>query len=125
MFGGAIHGFLGVAIGAFGSHGFEAGSRAAELIAIGSRYQSIHALALLSLAVLPLAARPRRLTGRLFHLGIGLFSGSLYALALAPELARYLGPVTPLGGTALLVAWATLAITAARSGDPALEKTSG
>lgn len=39
-----------------------------------------------------------------------MFSGSIYLLVLAPERFRALGPVTPLGGTALIAGWVALAV---------------
>jgi len=46
----------------------------------------------------------------LFTAGVLLFSGSLYILALGGP--RWLGPVTPLGGVCLLLAWGTLLFAA-------------
>ena len=42
--------------------------------------------------------------------GVVLFSGSLYWLALGGP--RWLGPVTPLGGIALMLGWGLLVIAA-------------
>ena len=42
-----------------------------------------------------------------FGLGILLFSGSLYLLALTGQ--KWLGAITPLGGTAFLAGWLMLA----------------
>ena len=39
--------------------------------------------------------------------GIALFSGSLYAMALTG--IRWLGAITPLGGVAFLIGWLALA----------------
>ena len=50
---------------------------------------------------------------RLWAAGTVLFSGSLYALALGGP--RWLGPVTPLGGAALIAGW-VLAAAAAFAG---------
>jgi uncharacterized membrane protein YgdD (TMEM256/DUF423 family) len=44
--------------------------------------------------------------------GVVVFSGSLYALALSGQ--NWLGAITPLGGLAMMVAWALLAIAAWR-----------
>jgi uncharacterized membrane protein YgdD (TMEM256/DUF423 family) len=48
-------------------------------------------------------------TGNLFLIGILLFSGSLYALTLQPlidfNFARFIGPVTPIGGLCLVAGW--------------------
>lgn len=40
-----------------------------------------------------------------------LFSGSIYLLVLEPQRFKYLGPVTPLGGTCLAAGWIALAFT--------------
>jgi uncharacterized membrane protein YgdD (TMEM256/DUF423 family) len=50
--------------------------------------------------------------GWAFAAGIILFSGSLYLLVLTDT--RWLGAVTPLGGVALLVGWAALALRVLR-----------
>ncbi|HTE04824.1 MAG TPA: DUF423 domain-containing protein, partial [Planctomycetota bacterium] len=47
--------------------------------------------------------------GPLFLGGVVLFSGSLYALALGGP-AAWLGPVTPIGGLALIAGWVVLAL---------------
>jgi len=109
---GSLAGALGVGLGAFGAHGLR-GRLSPEMLAVfetGVRYQMYHALALLVLA-----AMMARFDGWLIHLagwafvvGIVLFSGSLYALALTG--VRILGAVTPLGGVAFIVGWACLAI---------------
>jgi uncharacterized membrane protein YgdD (TMEM256/DUF423 family) len=71
----------------------------------GVRYHLIHAVALLALALTG-ERRPIALPATLFTIGIVLFSGSLYALALgAPS---RLGIVTPFGGVALLLGWLAL-----------------
>jgi len=69
-----------------------------------------HALALFGVGLLALyypAQSAVRISGWLFILGILLFSGSLYVLALSG--IRWLGAITPLGGVAFLAGWALLA----------------
>lgn len=104
-------GLTGVAIGAFGAHGL-AGTLAergmTRAFETGSRYHLFH-----SLAVLGAAAWLRTATGaaatrmvwaaRLWVIGVVIFSGSLYWLALGGP--RWLGPVTPFGGLALMLGW--------------------
>lgn len=112
---GAVFGFLGVALGAFGAHALRTRLDAADLAVYetGVRYQMYHALALLAVAWAASqwpAAATVRVAGWLFVVGIILFSGSLYALVLTGH--RALGAVTPVGGLAFLVAWALLAWTA-------------
>ena len=120
----AVAGFLGVAIGAFGSHGLggwlESRGLDPELIEkrvgqfeIGVRYHLVHAAALLAVAALRTGSpRGRRLVVAWFVAGLILFSGSLYLLAATNT--PWLGAVTPFGGIAWLVGWATLAVVAAR-----------
>ena len=111
---GALAGVVGVALGAFGAHGLR--SRISpEMLAVfetGVRYQMYHALALVALGALApsLSGRLPVIAGWAFTLGILVFSGSLYVLALTE--IRILGAVTPLGGVAFLVGWACLAIAA-------------
>ena len=115
---GALFGFLGVAFGAFAAHTLK--SRIpAELVATfetGVRYQLVHALALLLVAVAGgrWLAPQAEWAGWLFVVGILLFSGSLYVLSLTG--ARWVGAVTPLGGVSFLAGWALLfwSILAAR-----------
>lgn len=40
--------------------------------------------------------------------GIVLFSGSLYVLSVAK--ARFLGPITPLGGLSFMIGWVLIAV---------------
>jgi uncharacterized membrane protein YgdD (TMEM256/DUF423 family) len=114
---GAINAFLAVALGAFGAHGLKS-RLTADLLAIwktGTDYHLAHALALLFVALLAdRLPNPRlvRLSGTLFAVGILIFSGSLYALALSG--VRVLGAITPLGGVCFLTGWALLVVAVSR-----------
>jgi len=72
----------------------------------------IHALALCLTGALINVARQSalRVAGGAFLLGVVLFSGSLYVLAL--DGPRWFGPVTPIGGVSFIVGWIALAISA-------------
>ena len=111
----ALLGAAGVALGAFGAHGLRArlDPRSLAVWETAVKYHLLHAVALLALALSPHAAQLRS-AGWLFVAGIALFSGSLYALALGGP--RLLGPVTPLGGLALLAGWLWLARAAPTRG---------
>jgi uncharacterized membrane protein YgdD (TMEM256/DUF423 family) len=114
---GAASAFIGVAAGAFGAHALKA-RLAPDLLAVfdtGSRYQLIHALALLAVgwACQRWPESPVRWAGWSFVAGTVLFSGSLYALALTG--VRALGAVTPFGGVAFLAGWVLLAWAAWRA----------
>ena len=112
----AVYGFLGVGFGAFGAHALRT-QLSPDWLAVyhtGVEYQLVHALALLAVGVLggtspsPLLAR----AGACFALGVPLFSGSLYGLALTGNAA--FGPITPIGGLLFLAGWALLAVVAVR-----------
>lgn len=110
---------LGVILGAFGAHGLKT-RLGPELLAVwqtGVLYHLIHGLGVLMLGAL-VAARPDlsglRPAAVLLALGVLLFSGSLYTLALGGP--RWLGPITPLGGTLFIAGWLTLAWSAWRAG---------
>jgi uncharacterized membrane protein YgdD (TMEM256/DUF423 family) len=113
----AINGFLAVAAGAFAAHGLQGKLDAHGLATFetGARYHMYHALAI-GLAALAsrnaAAAGTANVASAFFLAGIVLFSGSLYLLALTGT--RALGFVTPFGGLAFLVGWATLAWAATK-----------
>ncbi len=113
---GALYGVTGVVLGAWGAHGLEAflGGGDTGPWETAVQYQLTHALALLLLGVLlHLNADPAMIwSSRLVILGVLLFSGSIYLLTLGGP--RWLGPVTPLGGSALIAGWLALAIGAWR-----------
>jgi len=111
-------GAAGVASGAFGAHALRerlgaAGMR--EVWETAVHFQLLHAAALLGFAGWLRSppgsgARSAAWAAWLWILGTVLFSGSLYALALGGP--RWLGPVTPLGGAALIAGWAMAAAAA-------------
>ena len=110
---GCINAMLVVLIGAFGAHALKA-RLTVENMAIfqtGVQYHFYHAvgLILLGLIALQIPITPYlRWSGWLMLVGIILFSGSLYALSITN--IRWLGMITPLGGTAFILAWLMLTI---------------
>ena len=112
----AFFGFTGVALGAFAAHGLK-GRLTEQYLAIfhtGVTYQLVHTLALFGVALLATHLPGRLVTwaGVCFAVGIVLFSGSLYAMALTD--LRWLGAITPIGGMAFLIAWLLMALGAWR-----------
>jgi uncharacterized membrane protein YgdD (TMEM256/DUF423 family) len=114
-----VLGLTGVAIGAFGAHALKSTLLERGMMQAwetGSRYHLFHAVAMVGVAAWVRVsagsggARLMFWTARLWCAGIVLFSGSLYWLALGGP--RWLGPVTPLGGVALMAGWLLLAIAA-------------
>lgn len=109
---GALYALLAVAFGAFGAHGLKdvLDEDMLEVFETGVRYQMYHGLALLVIAVLSERVSNVRLIRRgamLLHIGIILFSGSLYVLSLSG--VKVLGAITPLGGVCFIVGWAMIA----------------
>jgi uncharacterized membrane protein YgdD (TMEM256/DUF423 family) len=110
----ATYGFLAVALGAFGAHALKQ-RLSVEMLAVwrtGVEYQFYHALALLLLGLLVRQTPSVALnaSGVCFGLGVLLFSGSLYALALSG--VRVFGAVTPIGGLFFLTGWILLGYAA-------------
>ncbi|HWE36038.1 MAG TPA: DUF423 domain-containing protein [Isosphaeraceae bacterium] len=115
---GAACGALAVAAGAFGAHWLKKTLEPPDLVTFetGVRYQMYHALALLGLGLLATVAPAGpalRAAGWSFVVGIGLFSGSLYGVALGGP--HWLVFATPVGGVAFLVGWVALAVAATRA----------
>jgi uncharacterized membrane protein YgdD (TMEM256/DUF423 family) len=115
---GAVFMALAVGIGAFGAHALK--DRLDEysqgVYEKAVFYHFVHGLGILLVSVLArtgiLSASGEARAGWLMALGIVLFSGSLYALAISG--VRILGAVTPFGGVAFIVGWILLAYEATR-----------
>lgn len=101
-------GFLAVALGAFGAHGLKDVLVRHDATAIWQTavfYHLTHAVLLYILASRPVARMGPSVA---ILVGIAIFSGSLYILALTG--IKWLGAITPIGGVSFLVGWAWLAI---------------
>ncbi len=120
---GGVFAMMAVAFGAFGAHGLE-GKLTPHLLDVfktGAYYQMGHALGLIVIGHRA-EQRPqsRLLPGccALLAIGIVVFSGSLYLLAMTGE--RRWGIVTPFGGISFIAAWALFAVaelTANKAGE--------
>ncbi len=101
---------VGVGLGAFGAHGLKEVLVRHDTVAIWHTavlYHLVHAVVLFAMAqVAP--SQFRRGPWLALLVGILVFSGSLYVLAVTG--IRWLGAITPLGGLAFLVGWCWLAI---------------
>ena len=104
----AVLGAVGVVLGAFGAHGLRERLEPAQLSSweTAVTYHLLHAILLGALAF-GAGERPLQPTAGLLLAGILLFSGSIYVLVLGGP--RWLGPVTPIGGVALIAGWLSLA----------------
>jgi len=100
---GGIFSALAIIIGAFGAHALKPilSSSAMDWIDTGVYYQSIHALAIIACGLVP--GKPQSKTAVWFIIGIILFCGSLYFMALTG--IRGIGIVTPIGGISLIAGW--------------------
>ncbi|OOR92795.1 hypothetical protein B0181_01280 [Moraxella caviae] len=111
----AINLAAAVALGAFGAHGLKsfASEYALGIWQTATLYLFVHALGLLALGVACVLGRLRiTLTACLLQLGVLIFSGSLYALALGAP--KFLGAITPIGGMTMIVGWLTLCFVRVR-----------
>ena len=106
---GALNAALCVVLGAFAAHKLKGNltEQALATFQTGVQYHFYHSFALILLALLMLHINLQsayfKSAGIGFLLGIFLFSGSLYGLSLYGW--KFLGPITPLGGLAFIVAW--------------------
>lgn len=110
---GAISAALAVMLGAFGAHGLK--SRLAadmfEIFETGVQYHFYHSLGLLIIGLLALHLPDSsylKWAGWLMLAGIVIFSGTLYILSISG--ITWLGAITPIGGTAFIVAWILLLV---------------
>jgi uncharacterized membrane protein YgdD (TMEM256/DUF423 family) len=113
----ALTGAAAVVLGAFGAHALRDSldERALATWHTAVDYQFWHTLALLAtgLWMRTASSRALRFASIAFCVGIVLFCGSLYLLALGAP--RGFGAVTPLGGVAFITGWLALALHAWRS----------
>lgn len=113
LFLGTTFAFLGVVFGAFGAHALKT-MMTPELLVVyqtGVTYQMWHAFGLIAIALMQQYDSQSLLlkwAGALMFLGIVLFSGSLYLLAILDLPA--LGKITPIGGVSFLISWSLLVI---------------
>jgi uncharacterized membrane protein YgdD (TMEM256/DUF423 family) len=112
----ALSGALAVALGAFGAHGLKPhlDEYQMDIWEKAVLYQFVHTLAVLALALFMQhqeSAAYLRWSAWLMLLGMLLFSGSLYLLAvrnLLPFSVWWAGPVTPVGGLCFIAGWVLL-----------------
>ncbi|THD20522.1 Transmembrane protein [Fasciola hepatica] len=100
-----LSGAVAVLCGAYGSHGFGAErEKEKRIFQTGAYYHLIHSVALLGAAQ---AGRPY-LTASLFLVGMTMFCGSCYYVALTGD--QRISKIAPVGGITLVVAWLSLAL---------------
>lgn len=109
----AALGFLGVAIGALGSHAVRHLMSAQDFTYYQTaiEYQFYHVCAL-GMVLFALKEKVFQIPFWFFTVGIVLFSGSLYAYSLTH--IKFLAMVTPFGGFSFLLGWLSFLILAWR-----------
>tara|TARA_B100001146_G_C16149123_1_gene420323 strand:+ start:592 stop:984 length:393 start_codon:yes stop_codon:yes gene_type:complete len=109
---GAFMGLISVVLGALGAHILKGhlDAEALHIFETGARFQMYHAIMLIITGLIYGIWRSQLLiiAGGFFLVGILIFSGSLYALALSD--IKILGAIAPIGGLSLMAGWAFLII---------------
>lgn len=116
---GALFALLAVALGAFGAHKLKGmvSDHAVSIFDTAARYQFYHAFALLITGSLykEFSSNLTLWAGRFFIIGILIFSGSLYFLAIMQAMVKpgynWVGAITPIGGLFFIAGWASLFIS--------------
>ncbi|MEZ4722640.1 MAG: DUF423 domain-containing protein [Flavobacteriales bacterium] len=112
LFFGSFFAFTAIILGAFGAHALKEVLTPEQISSFetGVRYQMYHALILVMIALKghSFHLRFEKAIVTLFGLGVVLFSFSIYLLNLQELLGihiSWLGPVTPIGGSLLIIGW--------------------
>jgi len=105
---GIIFPLLSVILGAFCAHLLKksVSESALQSFEVGVRYMMYHGLALLILTLIPF--EEKKLVAIFFVIGTLLFSLSIFFLSIQSILKinlKWLGPITPIGGTFLIMGW--------------------
>ena len=122
-------GGLAVAMGAFGAHSLTSlldkqecspaeQIKRVERLETGARYQMYHALAILMIGIMSRKNQRSslRAAAGLFIIGIVLFSGGLYWIAITDNKTFHY--TIPIGGGAFLAGWIALGISALKRTEP-------
>lgn len=120
----SILGLLSIIFGAFGAHALKEVLTPEQLVSFetGVRYQMYHALFLLFVGTTSfLSAKQNKTIFILTIIGVILFSGSIYLLAtqsISGISFKFLGPITPIGGMFMIIAWIALFVSILRQKSP-------
>ncbi len=112
---GTILGMTSVIMGAFGAHYLESvlDSYAINIFDTGARFQMYHSLLLILIGLVQHSWHSRLLIFATIFISVGIliFSGSLYIIALSG--ISIIGAITPVGGVSLIIGWALLVLSSA------------
>jgi uncharacterized membrane protein YgdD (TMEM256/DUF423 family) len=111
---GSINAAAAVTMGAFGTHFLKTKIPEEMLFVFQTavQYHFFHSLGLLIVGLLTIYFNHDKyleIAGWMMFIGIILFSGSLYILSTTN--IRWLGMITPFGGTAFIISWVFIAIS--------------
>ncbi len=110
---GSIMMALSVALGAFGAHALKnlLDERMTAIYNTAVEYQFYHSLGLLAVAFVAnfVESKKVNLAGNIMFVSMFIFSGSLYILTTTG--IKWLGAITPIGGTGFIIAWLLLAFS--------------
>ena len=114
---------FGILLGALGSHYFKSilSVEGLESFEVGLRYLIYHGLGLLLLSGMDFKNPKEK--KQIFYLilwGTLIFSGSIFLLSFKnflPFSITFLGPITPVGGIALILAWSLMVIAFLKKGN--------
>lgn len=108
---GALNIFIAVAAGAFAAHGLKSllSPEYLNTFQTAADYQVIHGIGMILIGLLNKhnASSYNTIAAMVMLAGIILFSGSLYTLTLTG--AKWLGIITPFGGSCFLISWLIIA----------------
>ena len=110
---------LGICFGAFGAHAlkYRLDEYSTSVYEKAVFYHLIHALGMLCVCLASsagfLSVNSAQKIYAILFAGIVFFSGSLYVLALSGM--RWLGAITPIGGTLFIIAWLWLAFESVKN----------
>lgn len=113
---GAFFGLIAIILGAFATHGLKPRLSADSLASFetGVKYQMYSAFFLLFLGLFPMVSENnKKLCFYLTVAGVVLFSGSVFLLAtntLTTFDFTVIAPVTPVGGSLLIIAWVVVLV---------------
>lgn len=119
---GSILGATAVVFGAFGAHALKSYLTEAQLTSYqtGVQYQIIHAVVIIIIGIIYHLSKNKNFLNAAYIMfaGVMMFSFSIYLLSLRDLLSMpqltFLGPVTPIGGTLIIIAWILVLINAVK-----------
>ncbi|WP_019673880.1 DUF423 domain-containing protein [Psychrobacter lutiphocae] len=111
----AINLALAVALGAFGAHGIKAFASPEQMAwwQTATQYYFYHGLGLLAIGYLIQQGLIKSIAAWLIQIGILIFATTLYAMTLGAP--RWLGAITPIGGSLMVIGWLWLAFSAVKN----------